>query len=289
MSRYVDARGELRDFIPRPGDPVPTVGRRNDSARQKWGGRYLISNLIDNVGARATVISTGNLILPTSLNVQLRWSRNVTLSGTRQPELPFTYPVHGGVVVATVHVRRSVDPTSPPTQDTYSLGPNDVFPIDMITARELGVDVELPNVGSGSTTWVEAICTPVHDVGPTNKVYPYNVAQNPRFVATTIMPTALLTPNSDRVQFFITNTSTNADLLLQFGAGPNLALPTWAPNPLGTLILPRNQFACYESMSPFTFKGRPNPDASPPIRGQVYGVWSNAGDGGAMIYEGTAF
>jgi hypothetical protein len=265
---------------------------RTDSNQQKWGGRFLLSNLgVPGSTTRATVIQTGNLATPTPINVQLRFAQNDPgLGGGNRAILPFDYPVHGGVVLLRVTVRRSSSQTASPTVDTYLMGPNDVFPIDTITASVLGIEVDFPDpVGSGSTTWVEAIATPVCDIGPTNKVYPYNVAANSRFVATNAVAVSLFPANSDRVQFFITNTSTDADLLVQFGLGPNNALPTWAPNPLGTLILPRNQFAVYESLAPVTFKGLQGFNGIPNARGTIYGIWSNAGTGGAMLYEGTAF
>ena len=288
----ISERGTLQDFIPRPGDPPPSIPGRPDSKRQKWGGRVLLSDdaALQPFGImpRATLISTGDLKVPTPINIQLRFANN-TGPTNRQPVLPFRYPVQGGTQACRVVIRRGTDPTASPTEDSYIMLPNDVLPIDTVTARELGVDVELnvPGAGAGSTMWVEAIATPIEDVGPTNKVYPYQVTQNPTFIATNAAAVALLPANSDRVQFFITNTSTDADLLLQFGLGPNLLLPAWLPNPRGTLILPRGTFAVYESFSPFTFKGVPAVAA--PLRGTIYGIWSNAGNGGAMIHEGTAF
>lgn len=285
MTRVIGRDGQLTDYIPRPGDPRPTVGRRPDSRSQKWGGRFLISNVPATnalgIPSQVTVIQTGDLTLPTPVNIQLRFAAN---GANRQPILPFLYPLPGVAPSVTVTIRRGVDPSSSPTIDTYTLLTNDVLPIDMVTARDLGVEVSA-QAPADVTVWVEAIAAPVHDIGPVNKVQPWFFSQNPTFIATNPAPVSLLAPNSDRVQFFICNTSTNADLLVQLGRGPNLALPQWLPFPLGSFILPRNRFAVYESPAPVCFKGTPGDG----VRGSVYGIWSNAGDGGAMIHEGTAF
>lgn len=288
MSRGpIDRRGRLQDFIARPGDPPVTIPGRADSKQQKWGGRFLISDqtALNNIGVprAVTVLATGDLQLPTPINVQLRFAANNPINN--QPILPFTYDAHGGISRVTAELRRGTDPSASPTIDTFNMFVNDVLPIDTVTARELGMRVFVDGFGSGSTTWVEAIASPVTDVGPKNHVYPWNEPGNPRFVALNVAATTLLEPNSDRIQFFIVNTSPDADLLIQFGRGPNLALPQWLPNPLGTFILPRGGFSVYESPAPFSFKGV----TADGVRGAIYGIWSNAGTGGAMIHEGTVY
>jgi len=276
--------GRLQDYIPRRGDEKPTMGRRPDSAPQKWGGRSLISNWssLATLGVRksVTLITTGDIGIPQPVNVQLRFARNDqadTKPGNPVP--PFDYPLHGSATQVIVRIRRGVDPSSSPTTDIYNLFVNDVLPIDIITSRFLGVEVEAAgDIGDDDViTWVEAIATPVHEIGAKNQIHPWDVAQNPGFIATSATATTLLGANSDRVQFFIVNTSTNADLLVQLGKGPNDDDPTWLPNPLGTFVLPRNNFFTYESPCPCGFKGT------------VFGIWSNAGDGGAIIHEGTVY
>jgi len=284
----VSARGKLQDFIPRFGDPDPSMGKRNDSAAQKWGGRFLISNFkaLTDRGVRknVTVITTGDLGMTAPINVQLRWARNDGANPNAKagnPVPPFLYPLHGSATKVKVRVRRGIDPTSSVTVDEYELGVNDVLPIDNITARWLGVEVEAiganPPVPDDTTTWVEAIATPVTNVGPKNEIHPWDVAQNPIFRATSAAATTLLAANSDRVQFFIVNTSTNADLLVQLGLGPNGNNPVFGASPKGTFVLPRNNFFTYESPCPCGFKGT------------VFGIWSNAGDGGAIVHEGTVY
>jgi len=279
----ITTRGTLQDYIPRPGDPSPTVGHRNDSKRQKWGGRYLISNFrnLRDAGVRnsVTVVSTGNLPLPMPIDVQLRFAANGT---NNQPVLPFTYNMTGSATKLLVRVRRGTDPTASPTLDEYPMFPGNVFPIDVITSRNLGVDVIAQGLAVDDTTvWVEAIATPLQDIGPINKVYPWNVVTNQSFRATSAVGTVLLPYNSSRQQFYICNTSTDADLGIGFITGGQDAiapadLPTW-PTTNIAFVLPRNSFAVYESPCPCGFKGH------------VTGVWSNAGTGGALITEGAAF
>ena len=141
---------------------------------------------------------------------------------------------------------------------------------------QLGRAAGVPQVDT-TTAWVEAICSPVQNIGPTNEIHPWAVSDNSAFKATTAVATTLLAPNTQRVQFFIQNTSTNADLLLQFGLGPNGDVPVFGATPTGTFILPRNIFAVYESPCPCGFKGT------------VFGIWSNVGDGGAIVHQGFVF
>jgi hypothetical protein len=262
--------------VARLGKARAALGSQRD---QKWGGRYLISDdaALNNTGTprRVTILNTGDLGIPTPINVQLRFALNI--AANRQPALPFVYPCHGGISLVRVTVRRGVDETSGMTTDIYNLSVNDVLPIDIITARLLQVEVEVTGFGSGSTTWVEAIATPVSEIGPINQVHPWSVPRNPAFIATTAAETTLLAANSDRGQFFIVNTSTDADLMVQLGKGPNGLGPTWGPPPRGTYVLPRNMFAVYESPTPAGYKGT------------VFGIWSGAGTGGALIHEGTVF
>ncbi len=299
-ARPISESGRLEDYIPRRGDASPTLGGRNDSRRQKWGGRRLISDnaALNEAGVprRVTLINTGDMGLPDTINVQLRFANNIpNVSGQdplgnpilagNNPQFPFLYPAPSGVFLVVVTVRRGVDRTVGSTTDTYEMTVNDVFPIDNIAAANLSVDVEVTGAGSGTTVWVEAIATPVDRVGPTNQVHPWQVSQNPTFINTNPAAVSLLPPNSDRVQFFLTNTSTDQDLLIQLGRGPNNALPSFGPPTLGTFVLPRNNFNVYESPSPAGFKGIPGDG----VRGSVYGIWSGAGNGGVMIHEGTAF
>jgi hypothetical protein len=262
--------------VARLGNPRAAMGSQRD---RKWGGRYLISDdaALNAIGTprRVTIITTGDLGVPTPVNVQLRFAVNI--AANRQPALPFLYPCHGGISLVRVTVRRGVDETSGMTTDVYNLSVNDVLPIDIITARLLSVEVEVTGFGSGTTTWVEAIATPVNNIGALNQVHPWAVAQNPTFVAATAAATTLLAANSDRVQFFIVNTSTDADLMIQLGLGPNGLTPLWLPTPRGTYVLPRNMFAVYESPTPAGFKGT------------VFGIWTAAPTGGALVHEGTAF
>jgi len=290
--------GHLEDFRHRQGDERSGSPGVAPGAAQKWGARTLLSNFQSlnqpAVGTgernpkptvkRATFVRTQDLGVPMPLNLQVRFAVNDQGNVRRgNPILPFEYPLVGSATRIKVTIRRGIDPSSSPTIDDYFIGVNEVLPIDTITARELGVEIEavgpaaIPNDPDSTTAWVEAICSPVQDIGPTNKIHPWAVADNPAFKATSATASALLAANTQRVQFFIQNTSTNADLLLQFGLGPNNDVPVFGATPKGSFILPRNIFAVYESPCPCGFKGT------------VFGIWSNAGDGGAIVHQGLVF
>jgi len=295
----VSKGGRLEDFRHRTGDERSGAPGMDPSAAQKWGAITLLSNFaslnqpgtgtaanenVRGVVRRATFVRTPDLGEPMPLNLQIRFARNSTTNVKRgNPVLPFNYPLVGSATRMKVTIRRGIDPSSAPTIDDYFIGTNQVLPIDTITARQLGVEIEAvgpdptPEQRNTTTAWVEAICSPVTNIGPTNEIHPWAVATNPAFIATNPGGTSLLAANSQRVQFFIQNTSTNADLLLQFGLGPNGNPPVFGATPTGTFVLPRNIFAVYESPCPCGFKGT------------VFGIWSNAGDGGAIIHSGLVF
>jgi len=292
--------GRLKDFHRRPGDPRTAERGVLPSSAQKWGARTLLSNFrslnqpatgtgasenVKGVVKRATFIRTPDLGVPNPLNVQIRFAANDGGNVTRgNPVLPFQYPLVGSAQHIKVTVRRGIDPSSSPTIDDYFIGVNEVFPIDTITGRELGVEIEAVgppgDLGQVDTTtaWVEAICSPVRNIGPTNEIHPWAVAQNTSFTAANPAATTLLAANSQRVQFFIVNHSTNSDLMIQLGKGPNNSDPRWLPTPLGTYVLPKNNFFVYESPCPCGFKGT------------VFGIWDQAiPDGGATVHEGVVF
>ena len=282
----ISRSGKLQDYIHRPGDGNPDdFKKRGNSSRQLWGSRAFISNFIadNNLGApkTRTLVETPTFDEPTPINVQLRFAA-ATPGPNPQPILPFLYTQPGAMTRVITSVRRGIDEQASPTMDTYNTAPGDVLPFDIVTAKQLGIDCTASSFAPGGNFddtrgFVEMIATPVCVVGPKNNSYPYDVAANPSFKTTAATPFALLTPNPQRIQFFVVNTSTDADLLLQFGVGPNGNLPTWAPNPNGTLVLPRGGFAVYESPTPMCFKGT------------VWGIWSNVGNGGAMLYEGNVY
>lgn len=292
MSRPIDPRtGQLQDYIPRRGDPDPNL-RPGLTSRQKWGGRSLLSNdpaVPRPASSRQTLIATGDLGLVRTLNVQLRFAVN---GPANQPVLPFRYAAPPANATIKVTVRRGVDPTSGVTDDTYIVEGTtaNLFPIDMISARTLGVDVEAISdpAGNMTTVWVEAIATPVDYPGPMNLVHPWGIV-NKQITFSGIAGGAIsLRQNSDRVQFFIVNAATDADFYIGFKSAdftlpaqviPAGDFPTIGPPPTNTaLILPRGGFATYESPCPCGFKG------------DVLMRWSNASAAGfALITEGVAY
>ncbi len=281
--------GQLKDFIPRPGDNLPN-NRGVGTVAQKWGGRQLFSNDPALLGVpqgqskqRDTLIKIADMGQTKLLNIQLRFAPiigGVAPNRNETPRLPFTYDVTGGVNKFRVYIRRTVDRTAGPIEDVFDLFPEDTLPCDIVLARELEVTVEALPLGSPGQAWCEAAATCVDYPSPKNLVHPYDIVNTQRFEATTAVGVRLLPANKDRYHFTVCNTSTDADLLIGFASPqPDNGLPpvpVW-PSTNGAFVLPRNQFAVYESPAAGCFKGN------------VMGVWSNAGNGGALIMEGTNF
>lgn len=279
--------GQLRDFEAFPGDEPPSFFQNPDSMAQQWGRRILltVNDFIannPNPTNVATMIQTGDLGAAHPINVQLRFAQ---ADSNGNPILPFTpaWPVSlttGNVL--TVNVRRGNDPVAPVTIDTYQLaadatgtaGP--VLPFDIVTTRSLGIDVEYDFPGGfANGVWVEAVATIVTTLSRQNQIFGWAVASQEGVLPSVASPASrvLLTAHADRQQFVITNTSTNADLILSFAP-----TASWGPPVIvGSIILPKNTFARYES----------------PVGGYngiVSGSWNNAApDGGALVSEGTFF
>lgn len=297
----VDPRtGELLDYIPRPGDPsyAQQMGKQRHSRANRWGNRVLLavqpSNNTANLGTtqarnRATVVETGDLGIARPIAIQVRFA----LNGLGKPGLPFaplTPPlISADVIQLRWTVRRGIDPSSTPTEDTYLqflsqpagivYGSIDRAPFDVIAARSLGIDVEIIQVGptgSGPPTvsvltsnyWVEVVAYPIAVESEIQKMGAWFNVVGPRFQAASAASVLLASNHAARCQFIIANTSTNANLYVSFGAPA--VIPTSA-----TLVLPAvPQFSVYES----------------PIdgfRGPIYGIWDNAApNGGALVTEG---
>jgi hypothetical protein len=122
-----------------------------------------------------------------------------------------------------------------------------------------------------TAVWVETIAAVVSDVAVANRLVGTTRA-NSFFQTAAVFGSpahvVLLFPSAGRAQFTIVNTSVNSDLLLKFGNGN----ANWATLN-GSIVLPRGQFATYES----------------PVggfRGRVDATWSDpAPDGGAIVTE----
>ena len=252
----------------------------------KWGGRTLFSNdaaLLNRPQGQQvrsqTMVQIADLGRNRQINLQMRFA-NVINSSNVTPALPFSFDMVGGVTKYRVTIRRAVDRQAGPVEEVFDLFPQDTLPVDVILARELTVNVEALTLGTDGQGWVEMAAGIVSDPGPRNLWHPYDVVNQQRFQATAAAGVRLLAANKDRYQFTICNTSTDADLLIGFASPlPNNAvppLPVW-PSTNGALVLPRNMYATYESPPTACFKGN------------VMGVWSNAGNGGALLMEGTVF
>ena len=292
----IDHRGRLFDFELVPGDAryAEAAGVRH-GVRRRWGNRQLLAVQVDqnpNLGGlvaktSATLIDTGDLGGSYPINVQVRFALVNPANG--QPVLPITdlNPFVGGIGAPEIDliftIRRGVDPQAPVTQDRYLMPDigrlSDAPPFDTITTRTLGVDVAISQHGLPSNParllsnlWVEAIAVVNDQVSVKDTLPGYTELMIEKFVpATATAPgVVLLRAHVARCQFFVQNTSKNADLILQFGG---LSLPVSSTN--GTMILPAGGANIYES----------------PIggwAGQVNGIWVGAPlDGGAFVTEGT--
>lgn len=283
MSRVVGPYGDLQDYIGRTGDPSPaTIRPGHPSRRQRWGNRVKLSNNPNGVfgpaKGSATVIDTGDLGRTHLFLVQMRFAA-IAADGT--PALPFfdEWPLSNTTL--TINVRRGVDDLAPVAIDQFVMGQNgvgDTLPFDVLAARDIGVDLVLGNPAGQTSLWVEAITTIV----TTPPIEAEVIGWPLRFGGTQIAAVAtpgnvrLMASHNARAQFIIVNTSTNADLILSLDKSviPATGSATWGPPPVGSIILPKNVFATYES----------------PVggwRGEVWGSWNNAApDNGAMVTEG---
>lgn len=260
--------------------------REPGNSRILWGKRVLL--VTDPVGYAPylaghapknvdTIVDTGKLAQSMPVHVTVRFAAASTDNGA--PILPFTENVvstAGNGVGLYFAIRRGVDMLAPTTVDRYIMpvGANnftrDRVPFDVVESRELGVDVELLCPGNptnpATALWVEAIATPVDYPSP-QKVFPgYTGVMVPLPVAASPAAVILMPPRAGRRQFYIVNTSTNANLWVLFG--------DFAVVGQSTVVLPANQFATYESpVGCFT--------------GLVTGIWDNAApNGAAMVTEG---
>lgn len=260
--------GQLNDFDEqRPGDPrPPNVFTDKKRARTGWGSiRKLERNTSNN---KATVISIDDLGRSYPINVQLRFALD---DGHGNPALPWvnTYSDVSGNL--TITRRRGLSPDGAVSQDIFTMDgatgvAGSVLPFDIVTARSLGLDIQLNN--AAADLWIESIATEVEDISTQNKILGWN-AGSVRFLAQSNVFTQFLFAHPDRVQFIICNTSTTGDLYLGFGVIPVVG-------GVGTMVLPKNTFATYES----------------PVggwRGDVFGVWDVVGAGSALITEGVFF
>jgi len=262
-------------------DPARDLGGKAD----KWGGRNLFSNdpaLLNLPGGlrkrKATLIQIADMGRNRMVHVQMRFSNVVSAANLAAAFWNFDNVT--GISKIRVTVRRTVDRQAGPVEEVFDLYPQDTLPIDVVLCRELTVEVEAMDLGSSGQGWIECAACLVANPGPRNLWHPYDVVNTQGFRATSAVGSVLMPANKDRYQFFITNLSTDADMLIGF-ASPTSdfalpPLPAW-PSTNGAFVLPRGGFHVYESPPEKCFKGI------------VTCVWSGAGTGGALFMEGTVF
>lgn len=265
--RIIRPDGTLNDFDElRPGDPPPPNLLDPIRQRQGWGSVRKLNRTGSN--NKATMISIDDLGRSYPINVQLRFAAD---DGRGNPVLPWvnTYSDVSGNL--DIMLRRGLSPDGSVTQNLFNIdgttgAPGSVLPFDIVTARSMGVDLQLNN--AAADVWVEALATEVEDISTQNKILGWNSGRTLFFAQAAIF-SQFLFAHPNRVQFIICNTSTTGDLYLGFGVIPVIG-------GVGTMVLPKNTFATYES----------------PVggwRGDVFGVWDVAGAGTALVTEGVFF
>lgn len=274
--------GQLRDYMPRPGDPQPPPGHVDQTShRQRWGQRVWL-NTDPTVPTQkpftrpsATVVDTGDLGRSHLIDVQFRFALTNTTTGNA--ELPFVPTWSSGNSVGLkISVKRGLDPQATVAEDTYFIVENttNMVPFDIVAARSLTINVELTLPGGNlGQVWLDCIATIVDDVSTKDRVIGYPVGGVGVFVPAVASPgrATIAAASSKRVQFIVVNTSTNANLILSFDSAAS-----WV-GPHGNIVLPANSFATYES----------------PIGGYsgiVTGSWDVAvPNGGALVSSGSYF
>jgi hypothetical protein len=266
-------------------DPNQRDPRAAGGGADLWGQRVLLSNIPALINGppfakmRATVIELPDCGRPRAIDVQMRFALNST-AAANNPLLPFsaTWPSSPPQAALRVSLRRGLDPQASVSLESKLIErfPQQ-FPWDILVQRNLGVDVDLVG-GTPTSVWIETVATPVNLPAFRDQIKGWNRALTgaggTNFFAAVASPAqvTLLEKNEARVQFFIVNTSTNADMIIDLGLGTGGA--SWA-GPTGSIVLPRNNFNTYES----------------PIGGYSGGpitaTWTAAPNGGALVTEGV--
>lgn len=276
-------RGELRDFVPRPGDPtVAEQVQTRPGAARKWASRVLLRNPLPGVvpvppqfRSAATIVETGDLGRTYQLAVQMRF---VLPDAQGNPSGAFSplYPTSFVAGTLGITVRRGTHPDAPVASDNYGIGSSpfgvtagDCIPFDILPARQLGIDLRLSQTGGVSAgVWVETLVTIVEELATKNQIIGWARSEQ-SFVAVNVAGATFLPARNRRTQFMVCNTSTDSDLYVCFNNAPSTATASF--------VLPKNTFGVYTSPM-----GGYN--------GAVSGIWVGAGAvGGALVTEGSYF
>jgi hypothetical protein len=275
--RYFTPDGGLADFEANAGDQLPP-GKHHGSRAHRWGGVALlrnpngaVTNIPSNANNVATIVDTGDIGRTRNIDLQLRFAFDLNNSRS-QPQLPWDNTYRGDGTVR-VTVTRGLDPDANVTVDVFDVngpailapfGDGDSLGVDIVEARLLTVKCEL--LGALSDIWVELVATPVEEVGTAKRVVGWSRKEQ-RTIAASAVATQLAKFRPGRVQYTVCNTSTNADLIVGLDNTVN-----WVGQ-VGTFVLPRNMFAQFES----DIGG---------WRGELWGMWTAAPTGNALVTEG---
>lgn len=249
---------QIAGLGPRQGDI-----RRRHNPNSRWG-----STVILKPQQSQTVISTEMFDSNIPIAVQLRWALN--------SHAPYT-PVFPGGTGARVELLKSIDLKAGAANESFDINPNQVQPFCVIICRQLAVTVKnlsTSDPDSGDNVLLHAAACVVQSVD-CNDILAfgngYSKVTQQQFIQTqSSTPLLALAPNSRRAQFFVQNTSTDSDIIIQWGSDAGFGPPA-----KGVMILPAGIDGIYESpVGAWT--------------GEVTISFSNgSGDGGALITEGS--
>lgn len=249
---------QIAGLRPRVGD----ISRRHNS-NARWG-----STVILKPQQAQTVIATEMFDSNIPIAVQLRWAAN--------SRAPYT-PVFPGGTGARVELLKSVDLKAGAANESFDITANQTQPFCVVICRQLSVTVknlDTSDPDSGNNVLLHAAACRVTNVDCNDLLgfgNGYQTISQQEFIQTQLStPILALAPNARRAQFFVQNTSSDSDVIIQWGLDAGFGPPA-----KGVMILPAGFNGVYESpLSAWT--------------GAVTISFSNGtGDGGALITEGS--
>lgn len=246
---------QIAHLEPRQGDISPhnvpaNVGR--------WGGVFTLQP-----GQSYTPVLTPMFPVNIPIAYQIRFAP--------RPAGPFTPIVPLGVDGVEVTLIKSIDLKSGGANERFILFDGMSQKTCTIIARNLAITLRSIGGEGGANVTVQVSACPVawvdcRDVAGTPASSYLTAVET--FVPAAVGPVTLLAAKATRAQWFVQNTSTNADMIIKLGTGAS-----WT-GPSGSIILPRGSLGIYES----------------PLDGYlgiVTAAWTASPNGGALVTEGS--
>jgi hypothetical protein len=246
---------QIAALEPRQGDITPADVPKNVG---RWGGVFTLQP-----GQSYAPVMTPMYPINIPIAYQIRFALS--------PAGPFTPVCPNGVDGVEITLIKSIDLKSGGANERFRILDGQSQPSCTIIARNLNITVRSIGGEGGANVTMQVSACPVawvdcQDVaGTPASSYASTVST---FVPAAVGPVTLLAANAARAQWFVQNTSTNADMILKLGTGASFTGPS------GTIILPRSSLGIYES----------------PLDGYlgiITAAWTAAPNGGAIVTEGT--